>query len=708
MRKRITKKIHHGKHYPLGADVKPDGVNFALFSKNATAVYLCLFQDPEDENETDVIPMTRGPEYVWHVFVEAIGKGVYYGYRVEGPYLPAQGHRFNPNKLLLDPYAKAVTHKAIDKDGILFGYSFDAKDKDLSLDSRNSASLMPKCIVWDNEFDWQQDEPLDHPIEELIIYETHVKGFTANTNSGVENPGTYLGFIEKIPYLKEIGVNAVELLPVQEFFIRPYLVENGLTEYWGYNTIGFFTPESSYSTGSYPGCQIDEFKTLVRELHKAGIEVILDVVYNHTGEGNELGPTLSMKGIDNDTYYFLTGEDKQQKRYYRNDAGSGNILHVENFPVLKLIMDSLRYWITEMHVDGFRFDLASVLARMKGEYHDKSSFFAAVAQDPVVSRTKLIAEPWDISTYQVGNFPSGWSEWNGKFRDTVRQFVKGDPGQVKYLARRVSGSADLYSDDGRSPYNSINFVTCHDGFTLWDLYSYNEKHNAANMEDNRDGADHNFSWNCGVEGETTDLSIIILRKRLVKNALCLLLFSMGTPMVLSGDECLRTQGGNNNGYCQDNEISWFNWDAVDNNREIFNFFKKAVEFRKHYPAMKRKKFLTGDNQDNNGVPDISWYNQVLKDPDWEDEQNHLLIFQLDGNEVPSENGDYHLLFIYNAYSEPKNVMLPTDKLLSWYRVVDTFLPREKDFLTEGEAEPVQDYYHAGPRSVVVLVGRKGS
>ncbi|MBI5210212.1 MAG: glycogen debranching protein GlgX, partial [Elusimicrobia bacterium] len=551
----MDSRIAAGRWFPLGATLAPDGVNFALYSRRAEGVELVLFDEPGGE-PSEVIRVENRTRFVWHAFVRGLKAGQLYGYRVHGPFEPAAGLRFNRHKLLMDPYAKAVTGKFKNARNSLLAYDPASPLRDLSLDASDNSRAVPKSIVVDDAFDWEGVEPPGIPLEKLIIYETHLKGFTANPNSRVQRPGTYLGFIEKIPYLKKLGINAVELLPVHESYVEDRLLEAGLTNYWGYNTVGFFAPESSYAAGKRPGCQVAEFKALVRELHRAGIEVILDVVYNHTGEGSELGPTISLKGIDNTTYYALTGPPEQPARFYLNHTGCGNSLNAGDAAVVRLVMDSLRYWVESMRVDGFRFDLASVLGRGPGGYDKSAAFFTAVSQDPVLSAVKLIAEPWDIGTCQVGNFPVDWSEWNGRFRDTMRRFVKGDAGVLREVGWRITGSADLYGDDGRSAFNSINFTTCHDGFTLHDLLAYDHKHNEANGEGNRDGTDDNGSWNCGAEGPSDDPEVAGLRHRLAKNHVCMLLFSCGTPMLLGGDEFLRTQAGNNNAYCQDNELAW--------------------------------------------------------------------------------------------------------------------------------------------------------
>ncbi len=698
-----AKKISDGKFYPLGATLTPDGVNFALYSQAAREVFLLLY-DRADGDPTDVIRLECRDRFVWHCFVHGLRAGQLYGYRVAGDFNPSWGLRFNQNKLLIDPYARALTGKFVNKDNILLSYRNDAPEKDLSLDERDSAPFAPRCVVVDNAFDWKGDAHPDIPLQKLVIYETHVKGFTAHASSGVKEAGTYLGVIGKIPHLKDLGVNAVEFLPVHEYYVEDFLVERGLTNYWGYNTVGFFAPESSYGSGRSPGCQVDEFKTMVRELHRAGIEVILDVVYNHTAEGNEMGPALSFRGIDNPSYYILTGSPGQPRRYYMNYTGCGNSLNLASAPALRLVMDSLRYWVEVMHVDGFRFDLASVLGREEAGFMQGGSFFDAVSQDPVLSRVKLIAEPWDLGTYQVGNFPVDWSEWNGRFRDTVRRFVKGDDGQVRELGFRLTGSADLYGDDGRSAFNSINFFACHDGFTLWDLVSYNGKHNEANRENNADGSNDNYSWNCGYEGEGGGPEVTALRKKQAKNFLCMLFLSCGTPMLLGGDEFLRTQGGNNNAYCQDNEIGWIDWSLAEKNADIRGFVKALIEFRNRHTLFERGKFFTGADEDSDGMPDISWYGDGLNRPDWANAGLRTVSYLLDGGEVPSEFGDYLLFISLNADYHLHRIALPNAGSKKWRRVIDTSLVAGEDILPTGSEKDIddQEYYLVNPRSVVVL------
>ncbi len=705
LRHKTNREISEGKFYPLGATPKDGGVNFAIYSQNAKALFLLLFKSQWEE-PTDVIELKSKTKNIWHAFVHGVKAGQLYAYKVSGDYDPFNGLRFNDNKLLLDPYAKAITHKLFNKDNLLLGYDPYARVPDLSFDIRDNTHIVPKCIVVDDRgFDWQDDANPDIPANETIIYEVHIKSFTAHPSCRAKRPGTFLGFIEKIPYLKDLGVTAVEFLPVHEYYIDDYLVHKGLTNFWGYNTLCYFAPELSYSSLSYPGCQVNEFKTLVRQLHKAGIEVILDVVFNHTCEGNHLGLTVCFKGIDNPTYYHLKGGEKHPERepgrYYMDYTGCGNSINASSQPALKLIMDSLRYWVEVMHVDGFRFDLASVLGREKEGFAKGSSFFDAISQDPVLSRVKLIAEPWDLGTYEVGNFPVDWCEWNGRFRDTVRKYVKGDPGQLAELGRRMFGSCDIYQKDGRSTFSSINFVTCHDGFTLNDLVSYNQKHNESNGENNRDGSDDNNSWNCGKEGDTSSRKIIALRKQQAKNFACYLFMAGGTPMMLGGDEFLRTQQGNNNAYCQDNEISWFDWGFLKRNKDLHMFFKKLIRF-----VIKNRKLRRGTHSDGNLLPtNVRWFGTNLNDPGWDNPDNRTLCFWLpQDNKEKTE--DY--FFIFNADYRPQWVSIPALRgKKNWHRLIDTSLKSPDDFMEEG-GEPVihpSYQYIANPRSVVVLTGK---
>ncbi len=702
-----SRSVSAGRSWPLGATFRDGGVNFALYSRNADAVILLLFDRPEGE-PTDAIPLGERTRFVWHAFVEGVRPGQLYAYRVRGPWDPAHGLRFNEHKLLLDPYAKALSGKPRNVDNLLLAYEPASPGRDLTMDRRDGSSALPRCVVVDDAFDWEADAPPALPLESLILYEVHAKGFTAHPSSGVGRPGTYLGFAEKIPYLRKLGVNAVELLPVHENYAEDFLSDRGLANYWGYNTVAFFAPESTYGSRRSPGCEVREFKTMVRELHRAGIEVILDVVYNHTAEGSELGPTLSLRGIDNPSYYCLTGPADAPGRHYMNFTGCGNSLDLGSPPALRLVMDSLRYWVETMHVDGFRFDLASVLGREDGRFRTGSAFFDAVSQDPVLARVKLIAEPWDLGAYEIGNFPVDWSEWNGRFRDTMRRFFKGNAGQARDLGWRITGSADLYGDDGRSAYNSINFVTCHDGFTLLDLVSYDGKHNEANLEGNRDGTDDNNGWNGGAEGETGDPEIGRLRRRMAKNLVCGLLFSCGTPMILGGDEFLRTQRGNNNAYCQDNETSWFDWRDAAKNADFVEFVRKGIAFARAFPVLQRRKFLLGRDLDADGVPDIDWFSPGGGSPDWNDSELRTLCYRLATGCHDERPGEDQLFFVLNADWRLSDVRLPeADHGRRWRRLVDTSLDFPEDFLEDGQGillDP-QDRYLANPRSTVVLLAR---
>jgi glycogen operon protein len=704
---RTAKAIDKGRHYPLGATLTSEGVNFAVYSRSASDVFLLLFDAP-DGPPTDVIRLTAHDRFIWHAHVNGLRAGQLYGYKARGEYRPELGLRFNDAKLLMDPYAKAVTGKFRNTDNLLLAYDPQPGAGELSPDRRDNTAFVPKAIVVDDTFDWQGAVSPDLALEQLVIYEVHVKGFTAHPSSGVAFPGTYLGFIEKIPHLTRLGINAVELLPVHECYVDDFLLRKNRTNYWGYNTIGFFAPESSYSTGRTPGCQVTEFKTLVRELHKAGIKVILDVVYNHTGEGNEMGPTISFRGLDNLAYYSLTGPANAPQRYYMNYSGCGNSVNVGNPAVIRLVMDSLRYWVEVMHVDGFRFDLASVLGRgdQAAHFQSSASFFDAVSQDPVLARTIMIAEPWDIGTYEVGNFPVDWSEWNGKFRDTMRRFGKGDAGQLGDVGWRLTGSADLYGDDGRSAFNSINFITCHDGFTLYDLVAYNGKHNDANGENNQDGSNDNHSWNCGVEGDTDDAGVLALRKQLMKNFACYLLFSSGTPMILGGDEFARSQRGNNNAYCQDNEISWFDWSKVARNQDLVEFFRKAIALTRRFPILQRRQFFTGGDLDDDNVVDLCWFAPDLGSPRWHEVHARTLCCQLDTSEDGSDSGVDRLFFILNGDHEQRWVTLPSLRAgRRWHRLIDTSLTAGADFTEPGAEVLIDplDRYIVNPRSTVLLV-----
>ena len=679
-------RIWPGHPYPLGATWDGEGVNFALFSENATAVELCLFDQADATQETHRIRMEECTDYVWHIYLPEVRPGQYYGYRVHGLYEPTLGHRFNPAKVLFDPYAKAIAG-TIDWSETLFGYRIGDPKNDLSFDDRDNAASMPKCVVVDQAFTWGGDQLLRTPWDRTVIYELHVHGFTARHPGIPQNlRGTYAGLATPavIEHLQQLGITAVELLPVHHFIRDKHLIERGLTNYWGYNSIGFFAPDIQYATSSSPAQHVWEFKTMIKALHNAGIEVILDVVYNHTGEGNHLGPTLSFRGIDNASYYRLVPDEP---RYYRDYTGCGNTLNVRHPRVLQLIMDSLRYWVLEMHVDGFRFDLASTLARELHDVDRLSAFFDIIHQDPVLSQVKLIAEPWDLGEggYQVGNFPAGWAEWNGKYRDTIRRYWKGDGGQVAELAFRLSGSSDLYEGGGRRPHASINFVTAHDGFTLHDLVSYNQKHNDANGEGNRDGTDDNLSWNCGVEGPTVKPSIVALRERQKRNMLATLLLSQGVPMLCGGDEMGRTQHGNNNAYCQDNEISWVSWNLSKPQQALLDFTSSLIALRQLHPVFRRRRFFQGRRIRGTEVKDLSWLRpdgKEMTDDDWAQGYVRCLGVRLAGHAIEEKDPkgrpllDDTFLILLNAHHEPRPFTLPAHKRgVLWQPVLDTALSR---------------------------------
>ena len=715
LRNNTHKNLSPGSNKLLGATPLKGGVNFSLHSAHAEQVFLLLFDSP-DTNPTDIIELKRSTETnIWHILVRDVNPGQLYGYKVTGPYDPSSGLRFNPHKLLMDPYARAMTGKFRDREGLLYGYdryasdSDRCSDKDLFMDIRDNTLAVPKCIVMDSSFDWGDDTGPAIAPSEMIIYEAHLKGFTAHPSSGVTHPGTYLGFVEKIPYLRDLGVTSIELLPVQEFHIRDELVRKGLTEYWGYNTIGFFAPESSYAAGSSPGSQVQEFKTLVRELHRAGMEVILDVVYNHTGEENELGPTLCFRGIDNPSYYALEGPADHPGRFYRDATGCRNTLDIEKPAVLRLVMDSLRYWVQEMHVDGFRFDLATVLGYREGAFTSEGDFFDALGEDPVLSGVKLIAEPWDITARKTGRFPAGWMEWNDSYRDTVRKYLRGDRGQVGGFATRFGGSQDIFGKGGRAACSSINYITAHDGFSLYDLYSFEQKHNEANGEDNRDGTDNNNSFNCGVEGATDDTEVLELRRRMVRKGLCVLLMSRGVPMLLSGDEVMRTQRGNNNAYCQDNETSWFPWDLTEQNRDMLDFCRGLIGLRKEFSVFRQCSFFSGERAEGYH-PDISWYGSDLNPPNWEDTDMRLLCCELNLTEKDGSlhNDNSSLFMIFNMDAQQMDVRLPKRAGVTWYLVCDTGLKSAHLFSLDGGTESIipENHSHAGERTVVILLGMR--
>ncbi|HEX2121675.1 MAG TPA: glycogen debranching protein GlgX, partial [Thermoanaerobaculia bacterium] len=581
-------RVWPGQPYPFGATWDGEGVNFAIFSENATGVDLCLFDGPDDAIESHRIPLRERTAQIWHCYLADVRPGQLYGYRVHGPYNPAQGQRFNPANLLLDPYAKAISGRIRWSDAI-FAYKIGQPRQDLEINTDNSAGAVPKSVVINSAFEWGNDRPLRTPWNRTVIYECHVKGMTMRHPKIPDRVrGTYLGLVydEMLDYFLSLGITAVELLPVHQFIVDRQLVERNLTNYWGYNSIGYFAPDVRYATGGR-GIQVHEFKSMVKTFHSAGIEVIIDVVYNHTGEGNHLGPSLCFRGIDNQAYYRL---DPQRPRYYVDFTGTGNTLNMLHPRTIQLIMDSLRYWVTEMHVDGFRFDLAVTLARELYDVNRLGTFFDIILQDPILSQVKLIAEPWDVGPggYQVGNFPVRWAEWNGKYRDTVRHFWRGDPGHVGELASRLAGSADIYKWTHRGAYASINFVTAHDGYTLHDLVSYEQKHNEANGENNQDGHNDNISRNWGAEGETDDQEIVDVRFRSMKNFLATLAFSQGVPMIAHGDEIARTQGGNNNAYAQDNEITWVSWELDERRQELLEFSRKVFAIRQAHPVLRRR------------------------------------------------------------------------------------------------------------------------
>jgi glycogen operon protein len=616
-----------GTPHPLGATWTGEGTNFALFSENATAVELQLFADERDAEPCQRIAFHERTNMVWHAYVPNVRPGQLYGYRVCGPYAPREGHRFNPAKLVLDPYAKAISGPLRWSDAV-FGYTVSSPDQDLTLDPWDSAGFMPKCLVVDPTFPWGDDRPLRTPWNRTVIYECHVKGMTMQHPEVPEElRGTYLGLcsLPVIEHLLSLGVTAIELLPVHHAVSERALVNRGLANYWRYNTLGFFAPEVAYATGGM-GQQVAEFKTMVKAFHRAGIEVILDVVYNHTAEGDQLGPTLSLRGIDNAAYYLL---DPNDRRRYIDFTGCGNSLNMEHPRTLQLIMDSLRYWVQEMHVDGFRFDLAPVLARELHEVNRLGRFFAMVQQDPVLAGTKLIAEPWDLGPggYQVGNFPNGWAEWNGQYRDTIRRFWRGDGGLVGEVASRISGSSDIYESRGRNPYASINFVTCHDGFTLRDLVSYERKHNESNGENNRDGSDANGSANWGVEGPTESQGILALRDQIARNFLASLALSQGVPMISHGDELGRTQHGNNNAYCQDNPLTWMSWSPGPRERELLAFTRKVFSVRRCNAVLRRRSFFSGRPLPGTGTKDVVWLQpdgKEMTEEDWRDPERRVL------------------------------------------------------------------------------------
>ena len=708
-------RVWPGRPYPLGGMWDGEGVNFALFSENATGVELCLFDGPDSDKESHRIRIEERTDQVWHAYLPEIRPGQMYGYRVHGPYEPEAGHRFNQSKLLIDPYSKALTG-TVKRSEAMFAYPIGNPEADLVRDDRDNAASVPKSVVIEQAFTWGEDQLLRTPWDKTIIYEVHVKGFTMrHPDVPGDLRGTYAGLATPvaIEYLQRLGVTAVELLPVHHFVSDKVLTDRGLSNYWGYNSINFFAPDIRYAASKDRGRHVNEFKTMVKILHSAGIEVILDVVYNHTGEGNHLGPTLSFRGIDNAVYYRLMPDNR---RYYKDYTGCGNTLNVTHPRTLQLIMDSLRYWVLEMHVDGFRFDLASTLARVLHDVDRLSAFFDIMHQDPVLSQVKLIAEPWDLGEggYQVGNFPVGWAEWNGKYRDTIRRYWKGEGGQVAELANRLSGSSDLYEMSGRRPYASINFVVAHDGFTLHDLVCYNQKHNEANGEDNRDGSDDNLNWNCGVEGPTDNPAIVELRERQKRNILMTLLLSQGVPMICGGDERGRTQRGNNNAYCQDNELSWFDWKLDHSDRKLLAFTQQLIALRQAHPVFRRRRFFHGRHIRGAEVKDLSWFRpdgKEMTDEDWNKGYVRCLGLRLSGDALEETDSkgrpllDDTFLLLLNAHHEPLPFTLPAHRRgVRWQLVLDTVATihdkKRVTLLKGGEC------YDLETRSLVLLRLRK--
>jgi glycogen operon protein len=705
-------RVFPGQPYPLGATWDGAGVNFALFSEHATNVELCLFESMDSRAEAQRVPLREYTDLVWHAYLPDVQPEQLYGYRVHGPYEPAKGLRFNPHKVLLDPYAKAIGRDLRWSDE-LFGYHINDPAADLSYDTRDSATWAPLAAVIDPAFTWGDDRRPRTPWHKTLIYELHIKGFTMKLPGVPEKlPGTYAALASEaaVKHLTDLGVTAVELMPVHHHVDERNLVDRGLVNYWGYNTLAFFAPDVRYASAHAPRESVQQFKMLVRALHAAGLEVILDVVYNHTAEGNQMGPTLSLRGIDNASYYRLSPQDP---RYYMDFTGCGNTLNMRHPRVLQLIMDSLRYWVEDMHVDGFRFDLASTLARELHEVNQLGAFFDIIHQDPVLSQVKLIAEPWDLGPggYQVGHFPVLWTEWNGKYRDTVRRFWKGDGGTVSEFATRLSGSSDLYEQSGRRPYASINFITCHDGFTLHDLVSYNQKHNEANGENNRDGADDNNSWNCGVEGPTTDPAVNALRERQKRNFMATLMLSEGVPMICGGDELSHTQRGNNNGYCQDNDLNWLSWDLDEAQKDFLAFTRRVIRMRHEQPVVQRRKFFHGRAIRGSDIKDLSWFapsGEEMTDEAWNAGSLRCIGVRLAGDLIGEvdERGERiigdTLLMLLNAHHEKIPFALPAHNVEHcWECTLDTADARnELECLDGGQMYDLQGRSMAVFRTVL--------
>ncbi len=710
------RKIKEGLPYPRGAAWDGKGTNFAVFSAHATKVELCIFDD-KGERELDRIELPEYTNQIWHGYLPDVGPGAIYGYRVHGPYEPEQGHRFNPNKLLLDPYA--VAHQGeLQWNPAIFGYEMESMD-DLTFDERDSAPFMPKSVVVDPNFDWSGAPGRDRrgsqtqlavPFDDTILYELHVKGYTKKNPLVPEHlRGTYegLGTKEVLAYVKSLGVTSIELLPIHAFINDSHLLEQGLTNYWGYNSIGYFSPDPRYAANRVH--LLSEFKEMVARIHEAGLEVILDVVYNHTAEGNERGPTLSFKGLDNASYYRLIPDNK---RYYINDTGAGNTVNLSHPRVIQMVTDSLRYWAEQMHVDGFRFDLGTILAREPNGFDNQSGFLKAVSQDPVLHTVKLIAEPWDCGPggYQVGEFPPGWAEWNDKYRDDVRNFWKGQ-GSTTAFTKRLCASGNIFNNQGRRPWSSINFITAHDGFTLNDLVSYNDKHNEANGEGNRDGSSNNLSWNCGAEGPTDDAAVNALRQRQMRNLMATLLLSQGTPMMLAGDEFSRTQQGNNNAYCQDNDISWVDWTLQEKNKSLIDFVRKLTGLRHKYPILRRNLFLTGAYNEELGIKDVTWINAdgaEMQDKNWGDAGMRCFGMLMDGRcqttGIRQRGHEATLLMVINDHFDMVNFTLPECAGgCQWALLIDTNLEAEGKKIPEGsEAFRAGDMYEVTARSLLVF------
>jgi isoamylase len=702
-----VRQVWPGAPFPLGATWDGAGTNFSLFSEHAERVELCLFDERGAEER---VPLTERDALNWHGYLPEVGPGQRYAYRVHGHYRPEEGHRFNAAKLLIDPYAKAIEGAVDWSVAHVFPYVMDgSEDADLRADGQDDAAAIPKCVVVDPGFDWESDEPPNTPWSSTVIYEVHVKGFTQRLPRLRDDlKGTYAGLAsdEAIDHLRSLGVTAVELLPVHHIADESFLVDRGLTNYWGYSSIGFLAPHALYSASGTGGEQVREFKGMVKALHRAGIEVILDVVYNHTAEGNHLGPMLAFRGVDNASYYRVSPDDP---RYYVDFTGTGNSLNPVHPSVLRLIMDSLRYWAMECHVDGFRFDLAAALAREFWDVNRLAAFFDVIHQDPVLSQAKLIAEPWDVGPggYQVGNFPVLWTEWNGLYRDTVRDFWRGATNGVGEFAARLTGSSDLYAEDGRRPVASINFVTAHDGFTLRDLVSYNDKHNEANLEENRDGSDDNRSWNCGVEGETDDPEVNTLRARQQRNFLATLFLSQGVPMLVGGDEFSRTQCGNNNAWCQDNELSWFDWELRDDQHELLDFTRRLIFMRRHHPVFRRRYFLQGTSVDGSGLPDVWWFRpdgRRMTRRDWEDGERRTLGMFLNGDELDETTSrgeriaDESFLLLFNAHYERVTFQLPARRFGTRWKLELSTAEPHADEHSFAAREPVE----LESRSLLVL------